>query len=526
VAPPKKLTTSEQVPEYEDNCEALLAEIIHSTDDAVIGKSLDGTITSWNRGAEIMYGYSVDEALGRNIDLITPPDHLPELRRDLQAIRRGERVEHHETQRRNRDGTLLDISVTISPIRDRAGNILGASAIGRDITYQKSLERDQLLLESRLRQAERLESLGQLAGGIAHDFNNLLGVILNYATFVKNELDDRNAALEDLEKIRDAADKAAKLTRQLLIFARREVLQLETLNLNDLVVNIEHLLERVIGDNIDLVSHLDDDLWQVTADPGQMEQVLFNLTINARDAMASGGLLTIDTANIDVDESYAATHPGMKPGRYVRLRVNDTGTGMEQSVLQHVFEPFFTTKPYGEGTGLGLPTVYGIIAQVGGEIQIYSELGIGTTCRVLIPANDTVLTKAETDQALRDYRGSETVLVVEDEDLLRDVTKRILEKHGYEVLVCENGPDAIALVQQHKGDVDLLLTDVFMPGMLGTEVADKIHEIIPELRVLYMSGYAQPVLGSTLHDDVALLEKPYSEEQLLAKVRDSIDRVS
>jgi signal transduction histidine kinase len=421
---------------------------------------------------------------------------------------------------------VIDISVTTSPIHDKAGKLLGASAIARDITYQKSLERDHLLLEGRLRQAERLDSLGQLAGGIAHDFNNLLGVILNYVTFVESELEDREAALEDLEKIRDAADKAAKLTRQLLIFARRKVLQLEILNLNDLVLDVNHLLERVIGENIELVSHIEEGLWMVSADRGQMEQVLFNLTINARDAMASGGLVTIDTANIDVDESYAATHPGMKPGRYVRLRVSDTGSGMEESVLQHVFEPFYSTKPHGQGTGLGLPTVYGIIAQVGGEIQLYSEPGIGTTCRVLIPATDAKPTKIEIESSLKDRRGSETVLVVEDEDLLREVTKRILEKHGYAVLACSSGPEAIELVRHHESDVDLLLTDVFMPKMLGTEVAQKIHDLIPELRILYMSGYAQPVLGSTLDNDVALLEKPYSEDQLLKKVRDSIDRVS
>ncbi|HEY5104345.1 MAG TPA: PAS domain S-box protein [Acidimicrobiales bacterium] len=525
-APDGYLNYQQDVPPYDDNCEALLAEIVNSTDDAVIGKNLDGTITSWNRGAELMYGYSTEEALGKNIMFITPPSHRAELRRDLQSIRRGQRVAHHETQRLSRDGTVIDISVSISPIRDKTGNLLGSSAIGRDITYQKSLEHDQGLLEARLRQAERLESLGQLAGGIAHDFNNLLGVILNYATFVKNELDDHVAALDDLEKIHDAAEKAAKLTRQLLIFAHREVLQLEILDLNTLVTDINHLLERVIGDNIELVSHLEENLWFVTADPGQIEQVLFNLAINARDAMANGGLLTIDTANIDVDETYASTHPGMKPGRYVRLRVNDTGAGIEKSVLQRVFEPFFTTKPQGEGTGLGLPTVYGIIAQLGGEIQLYSEPGIGTTCRVLIPATDVTPTKIEIERALRDHRGTETILVVEDEDLLREATKRILERHGYVVLVCASGPEAIELVEHREGDVDLLLTDVFLPVMLGPEVAEKIHDIIPELRILYMSGYAQPVLGSTLHGDVALLEKPYSEEQLLMKIRNSIDRVS
>jgi PAS domain S-box-containing protein len=523
----KDVATDEQeVPPYEDNCEALLAEIVHSSDDAIIGKRLDGTITSWNQGAELIYGYTLEEALGQNIAFITPPNRLDELSRDLQCIRDGQRVEHHETQRVHRDGTILDISVTISPIRDQAGKILGASAIGRDITYQKTLERDQQSLEGRLRQAERLESLGQLAGGIAHDFNNLLGVILNYLTFVGNELDDHPAALADLEKIRDAAQNATKLTRQLLVFARREVLQIEILNLNDLVAQVEHLLERVIGENIEFKIYPAYDLWLVKADPGQMEQVLFNLAINARDAMAKGGLLTIDTANVTIDEGYAATHPSVAPGRYVRMRVNDTGTGMEPSVLEHAFDPFFTTKPHGEGTGLGLPTVFGIVTQVGGQIEIYSEPGAGTTCRVLIPAVDDLTTKSEPKAKVRNLRGSETVLVVEDENSLREATRRILEKYGYVVLACASGPEAIKLVRHHKGVIDLLLTDVFMPHMLGTEVADKLRELIPELRILYTSGYAQPILGSTLTKDVALVEKPYSEEQLLTKVRESIDRVS
>ncbi|HVB51880.1 MAG TPA: PAS domain S-box protein [Acidimicrobiales bacterium] len=527
MSPSKDVARSDQeIPPYEDNCEALLAEIVHSSDDSIIGKLLDGTITSWNRGAQIMYGYSLEEALGQNIEFITPDNRLEELSRDLQRIREGERVEHHETQRMTHDGTILDVSVTISPIRDSTGKILGASAIGRDITYQKFLERDQLLLESRLRQTERLESLGQLAGGIAHDFNNLLGVILSYVTFVGDELDDRPAALSDLAKIHDAAEKAAKLTRQLLVFARREVLKVEILNLNGLVANVEHLLERVIGDNIEFVIYPAENLWLVNADPGQMEQVLFNLAINARDAMPDGGLLTIDTANVTIDEGYAATHPKVVPGRYVRLRVNDTGSGMERTVLEHAFDPFFTTKPQGEGTGLGLPTVYGIITQLDGQIELYSEPGFGTTCKVLIPAIFDAATVIATKPVVRDLRGSETVLVVEDEHSLREATRRILEKFGYVVLTSSSGPEAIEFAQRYEGVIDLLLTDVFMPVMLGPKVADRLHDLIPELRILYTSGYAQPVLGSTLTKEVDLVEKPYSEEQLLTKVRDSLDKVS
>jgi CheY-like chemotaxis protein len=263
----------------------------------------------------------------------------------------------------------------------------------------------------------------------------------------------------------------------------------------------------------------------VEADPGQLEQVLVNLAVNARDAMPDGGLLTIDTENSEIDEAYTETHLGLVPGRYVRLRVSDTGFGMEQAVLDHVFEPFFTTKPRGEGTGLGLPTVFGIVAQAGGEIQLYSEPGIGTTCRVLLPTTDRAPTIGRSPTEPRDLHGTETVLVVEDEDALREVARRILSRNGYVVLTSANGPEAIALVERHTGVIDLLLTDVIMPQMLGKEVAARIQELRPGLPVLYMSGYARPVLGPTLGEEIALLEKPFSEELLLIKVRDVLDNV-
>ena len=380
-------------------------------------------------------------------------------------------------------------------------------------------------LEEKLYQLQRMESLGQLAGGVAHDFNNLLAVISNCASFVSEELDDKEAAQNDLEQIRVAAERAAQLTHQLLAFGGQQLLQPEVFDVNQVIATVGQLLHRTIGEHVELSISLSTDPWLVEADPGQLEQVLVNLAVNARDAMPDGGLLTIDTENIEIDEVYTETYSGLSPGRYVRVRVSDTGSGMEQAVLDHVFEPFFTTKPRGEGTGLGLPTVFGIVAQAGGEIQLYSEPGIGTTCRVLLPATDRTPAIGPSPTEARDLHGTETVLVVEDEDALRDVARRILSRNGYVVLTCANGPEAIALVESHTGVIDLLLTDVIMPQMLGTEVATRIQEFRPGLPVLYMSGYARPVLGPTLDEEIALLQKPFSEQLLLIKVRGVLDNV-
>jgi PAS domain S-box-containing protein len=500
-----------------------LVAIIDSSHDAIIGKELDGSITSWNKGAESLYGYTEEEMLGRNVSVITPENLRMELADILARIGKGERIEHHETQRVAKDGTVLDISITISPIRDATGALVGASAIGRNISERMELERDRSLLEGRLRQSERLESLGQLAGGIAHDFNNLLAVILNYSEFVKRELDDKERALADLDEIHKAAECASALTRQLLAFARREALQSRVVNLNDLLAGIEQLLRRTMGAHIEFVTTPSGDLWSVVADPGQLEQVLMNLTVNACDAMAEGGLLSIDTENVEIDPHYAEMFPGLGPGRYVRLRVNDTGVGIAPSVLEHVFEPFFTTKPRGEGTGLGLSTVYGIVTQAGGEVQMYSEPGVGTTCQVLLPASDRSPSVIPDPIGVVGSRGTETILVVEDEDALREMTRRILEENGYEVLVSANGPDAMIVAQNHD-EIHLLLSDVIMPQMSGLELAAQLQALRPGLLVLHMSGYAQPILGQTLGDEVMLLEKPFSEQLLLSKVREALDR--
>jgi PAS domain S-box-containing protein len=385
-------------------------------------------------------------------------------------------------------------------------------------------EREREYLQGQLQQNRRLEVLGQLAGGVAHDFNNLLAVILNYGAFVAEELTagpqaDLAAAGRDVEQIQRAAKRATTLTHQLLAFARREVVQPTVINLNEVVAEVQQMLERTIGEDVVLRTDLAEDLWPVLADVGQIEQVLVNLAINARDAMRGGGTLTIDTANVRVGAEFTIAGSVVRAGRHVRLRVADTGVGMSPEVIAHVFEPFYTTKTDGTGTGLGLATVYGIVLQAEATIDIHSVPGAGTTFTILIPVTDEVAVPVEEDSPHQGAPTGETVLIVEDEEALREVTKRIFTRSGYRVLTAPHGAAALALAADYDDEIHLLVTDVVMPNMLGKEVADKMRLIKENIKVLYMSGYAQPVLASQgrLDRDVHLVEKPFSADALIAK---------
>jgi signal transduction histidine kinase/CheY-like chemotaxis protein len=392
----------------------------------------------------------------------------------------------------------------------------------RRIAREAQERRDRSLV-----QAQRLESLGQLAGGVAHDFNNLLAVILNYVSFVSEEVaaaagpdpaQHLEAAAADLVQVKKAAERAAGLTHQLLLFARRDVVRPQVLDIDGVIASVEEMLRRTLGDHVELVISLAGDLWPVLADPGQLEQVLVNLAVNARDAMPGGGTLTIDTSNITVDADTIAEGSKARKGRNVRLRVSDTGAGMTAEVVERAFEPFYTTRRDGGGTGLGLSTVYGILMQADANIRIYSEPGKGTTFTITLPITTEAATPlAEPVPYQRTPKG-ETVLVVEDEAALREVTRRILTRNGYHVMTAGNGPDAFAAARDWPGEIHLLLTDVVLPHMLGKEVAEKMRAIKPGIEVLFMSGSARPVLASLgrLDPNVALLEKPFSEADLLA----------
>jgi hypothetical protein len=392
-------------------------------------------------------------------------------------------------------------------------------------------------LEGQLHQSQRMESLGELAGGVAHDFNNLLAVILNYASFVAEELSTAVAApegsqwdgpLKDVEQIQLAAERAGLLTHQLLSFARREVVQAQALSLNSAITRMEQILRRTIGEQVELVIGLAADLPMVVADPGQVEQIVLNLAINARDAMPAGGTLSIDTVAREVtdDESSIA---GMSAGIYACFRVSDSGVGMSSEVRDRAFEPFFTTKPRGEGSGLGLATVYGIVSQSGGYTKIYSDEGVGTSITILLPAASKDALHDEPDEQpdrLRTLVGTETILVVDDEEAIREVTRRILTRNGYTVVTASSGAQAVQIATAHVGPIDLVLTDVIMPTMQGPTVAKEVKKLRPSIRVLFMSGHAKPVLEAeeVLGTEFLLVEKPFDQAKLLEKVRQVLDR--
>ncbi len=442
---------------------------------------------------------------------------------------------HHEIRVLRADGQQRWVISHGEVVEQADGVPIRVAGFTQDITERRLAEEERTRLERLLHQSQRLESLGQLAGGVAHDFNNLLSAILSFASFAGTELasmagsssDARLGELvSDVKQITRAAERAAELTRRLLAFGRREVVRPVVLRLNDVVRDVEQLLHRSLGPHIELETSLDPDLWVVLADAGQLEQVLVNLAVNARDAMPGGGKLTIETANLQLDADAAPPWPALRPGPYVRLRVSDNGIGMTRQVADRAFEPFFTTKEKGEGSGLGLATVHGIIAQAGGGVRIDSAPGAGTVITGIWPANDgpaTEVVPAPVDNTERRVTG-QVVLVVEDEAPLRDVTRRILERSGYAVLTAAAGDAAIALTRSHEGPIDLLLTDVIMPRMLGREVAAAIAALRPGIRVVFMSGYARSALSNdSLQPGVMLLEKPFSEEELIQLVRRALD---
>jgi hypothetical protein len=636
---------------------AWLATIIQSSYDAVIGKTLDQVVTSWNPAAEKLYGYTADEMIGRTIQPLLPGGEESELETQMvAAVLRGEQIGEHLAHRIRKDGTVIAVSLTMSPITDAAGHIAGISTIARDLAQRHRAEarfaglleaapdamvcverdgritlvnaqterlfgysRDELVgqpvemlvpdavrgihpglragytaspqprpmgagadlagrrrdgstfpaeislsaidtddgllitaavrdvterraaqaererlqsqvererLGRQLQQSQRLESLGQLAGGVAHDFNNLLGVISGYAAFVAEEAARHPAAggweavQPDIGQVQQAAERAARLTHQLLAFARREVVQPRVMNLNENVESVLGLLKRTLGEHIEIATELDRELDNVLGDAGQVEQIIVNLALNARDAMPGGGKLTIATARAEVDEAYAASLVNLPPGQYVTLKVIDNGTGMTPEVIDRAFEPFFTTKPKGEGTGLGLATIYGIVTQAGGSVRIYSEPGFGTSITVLLPVSSqpAVPDRHPQEAALG---GSERVLVVEDEAALREVARRILASHGYQVLAAASGQEAIDAISSCPDHVDILVTDVVMAGMQGREVAERVRQLQPGISVLFMSGYTEGLLSAqgVLDPGIHLIEKPFTENALLRKVR-------
>jgi two-component system cell cycle sensor histidine kinase/response regulator CckA len=627
-----------------------LAAIVESSEDAIISKTLDGVITSWNPAAERLHGWTAAEAIGQNVSFLVPPDKTSELGEILDRLRAGEQTEYIETVRLDRDGRRIDVALTISPVRDATGRLVGISKTARDIRERKRAEaalqssqqrlrhvlasspavlftlvvvddqmqgidwisdnvtemlgyspedatapdwwmrnihpddrdgaaahtREAFLvpgsvihefrfrhhdgsyrwtrgelrlirdaagrpveavgswsditerkqLEDQVRQSQKMEAVGQLASGVAHDFNNLLTIINGYSDLLLQSLPPADPSRDMIAEIQKAGQRSAGLTRQLLAFSRKQVLAPRVIDLNWVVTDTEKMLRRLTGEDIRFTTTLDPALWVVRADPGQVEQVLMNLVVNAHDAMPQGGQLLIKTRNVELDEAYARSRPDARPGPYVLLSVTDTGTGMRPDVMARIFEPFFTTKGPGKGSGLGLATSYGIAKQSGGHIAVISEPGVGTTFNVYLPQAERIVDAASPRSRPKGKPGgTETILIVEDEAGVRALTRSILTGCGYKVLEATNGVEAVRVSTEHAGPIQLLIADVVMPGKCGRAVAEELVDLRRGMRVMYMSGYTNDAIvrHGIVRDAVNFLQKPFTPPDLAIKVRDVLD---
>jgi PAS domain S-box-containing protein len=496
-----------------------LAAIIDYADDAIVTKAPDGTVISWNYGAERLYGYTAEEMIGQPVARLYPPERLLHGREVMKQVRRGERVGSFETVRQRKDGSLIDVAVSLAPIVSRFGQITGASSIAHDITKVKRLE-------EQYRQAQKMEAIGTLASGAAHDFNNLLTIINGYADVLISHLKPDDPMRESLAEIHKVVERAGTLTRQLLAFSRQQVPESRVLDLNSVVADTEKMLRRLIGEDILLTAVLDPSLRSVKADPGQLQQVLVNLSVNARDAMPQGGRLTIETCSVALDEAYSEIHPDVQPGEYVMLAVSDTGSGMDPHTKARIFEPFFTTKGPGKGTGLGLAVVHGIVKQSGGHVEVYSEVDKGTTFKVYLPAVKDGLPAGSSFHGLHTMpKGNETVLLAEDEDAVRTLACHVLRSCGYVVLEASDGQEALRVAQKHKGPINLLLSDVIMPHLSGRQLVERMAAVKPVMKLLFFSGYTDDAMvrHGVLDTDYAFLNKPFTPAALAQKVRDVLD---
>ena len=504
--------------------ERWLAATLHSVGDAVLATDIKGRVTYLNPSAEVLTGWTSLEAINRPVSEIFKTmrgdAHTPVESPVMKVIQGGVVLQLAEgTLLQRKDGTTLPIDDSAAPIRDEKEQIIGVVIIFRDVSIHRRFEQQ-------LREAQKLDSVGQLAGGIAHDFNNLLTVINGNCSMLLKSMVSDDPQKAKVEMIKEAGDRAAVLTHQLLAFGRRQVLVPKILNLNDVVTSMVRLLGELIGEDIELLTVLESTAVYVKVDPGQIEQVIMNLAVNSRDAMPCGGKLTITTKNIEIHGQEARLdHDGIDSPS-VMLAVSDTGEGMDGVTQQHIYEPFFTTKVVGKGTGLGLSMIYGIVKQSGGRIALSSEIGKGTTFRIYFPwvmqdGAEPVPLPTHTD----DVGGSETVLVVEDENLVRKLVRTILESRGYFVLDAQGGEEAFHVCRSYKGPIHLLITDVVMPKMKGTEVADRLRSIYPEVKVLYMSGYTAESIDQfeVVGTGNQFLQKPFAPLDLVNKVRELLD---
>jgi hypothetical protein len=466
-----------------------------------------------NEATRKAYGFSEAEFRGMTVRDVRPDSDAPSFAAHVEEWKQDGR-HHGHWQHKRKDGKCFEVDV-ISHKLEYAGRSVRL-VVAQDVS-------ERLLLEGQLRQAQKMEAIGRLAGGVAHDFNNLLMVIKGHTELLLNVLPPADHVTRKVEQIDRSADRAAALTRQLLAFSRMQVLQPRAMNLNSVVQEMANLIPRLIGEDIELIVRSSADLGTIRADASQMEQIIMNLAVNSRDAMPKGGRFTIETSNVELDNLYRAAHPVVQPGKYVLLAVSDTGTGMDAETQAHIFEPFFTTKEQGKGTGLGLATIYGVVKQSGGFIWVYSELGRGTTFKIYLPRVDEAAASIPVVHIPSSLaRGTETVLLAEDEQDVREVAREFLESAGYRVLEAAGGAEALEVSAAHVGPIDLLITDMVMPGISGQELARKMRALREGIRVIYMSGYSEHAAGEAAKCDAAamVLTKPFSRAVLLRTVRD------
>lgn len=491
-----------------------LAEIVEFSDDGIIGKDLNSMVTSWNTGAERIFGYSAQEMIGQSITILIPPDRLEEEAQIISKVKQGENIDHFETVRIRKDGKPIDISVTVSPIKNEKNEIIGASKIARDITEKKHLE-------NQLRQSQKLSAIGQLTGGVAHDFNNLLGIILGNMDLLERNLTGNEEGLKRVKNTLNAATRGADLTKRLLAFSRMQHLNPTPTVLADCINNVVEMATRILGGNIEIICKLDPSIPSAMIDATELENALLNLAINARDAMPNGGTLVFTTKLLNLDENYLSVQAGeIQPGTYAGISVTDTGEGMPPEIIEHVFEPFFTTKERGKGTGMGLAMVYGFIKQSGGVVRIYSEVHKGTTFSLYLPlANASDIKKEEGEELIAQQTFSGKALVVDDEMDLLEIASVYLNEMGFEILHATNGDRALEIIQQMP-DIDLLVTDIIMPGGInGTELAKKARQLRPDMAVVLTSGFpAETLSDKSKNIEEILINKPYSRDLFASKI--------
>jgi PAS domain S-box-containing protein len=498
--------------------------LLESVQVGIVACDERGVLTLFNQVARGWHGLPVEplpaEKWAEHYGWFLPDGRTPLRREQIPLFRalEGERVSDVEMMIVPKQGEARTVLASGRPILDSEGNKLGAVAAMIDITERKHLEQQ-------FRQSQKMEAVGHLAGGVAHDFNNFLTIITGYGQMIQRNLEPGSSMRAHVDEILKSGERAAALTRQLLAFSRRQEFSPRMLDLNTVVGSTKNMIHLLIGNNIELLTVLPAGLGFVRGDPGQIEQIIMNLAVNARDAMPNGGSMTLETSNVELDEAYARGHVQVKPGSYVMLAVTDTGCGMDSSTQAHIFEPFFTTKDPGKGTGLGLATVYGIVKQHGGNIWVYSEPGQGTAFKIYFPRVETGAAKTEPHRAAApELRGSETILVVEDEQAVRSLMVRMLRSMGYWVLEASRADEALMVCLRHKGPVHLLLTDVVMPQKSGRDLIDQLRPLRPDIKVLFTSGYTEEALRrKVLERDAAFIPKPFTEETLARKVRDVLD---